>query len=367
MPETTQNPLIKGLLLAIGWLSVVLGVLGIFLPVLPTTPFLLLAAGCFARTSPRFYQWLVAHPRLGQYLVYYLDGKGMPLKAKVYTLLLMWSMLLLTAFVLVQRPMLHYLLPAIGFCVSVYILRLPTMTVGSHSLPTTDKQDTDMHFLRSFLARHGDWMACLILALVFVLVPELDLMVSSWFYDPATQRWWGEDSAVAISIYGIFRYLPYLLVPVLLVATVLAVGRWGIDQASRRMIVFLLVTLLAGPGILVHSVFKEGFDRARPKNVEQFDGHKTFTPAFVVSQHCDRGCNSFVSGHAAMGFWLMAFGWVFGRGWFWAGVALGVVLSVTRIIQGGHFVSDTLFAGFLCYFTFRVAGAWILDRSRPLA
>ena len=54
----------------------------------------------------------------------------MPLKAKVYTLLLMWTMLLLTAFVILQRPMLHYLLPAIGLGVSIYILRLPTLKIA---------------------------------------------------------------------------------------------------------------------------------------------------------------------------------------------------------------------------------------------
>ncbi|WP_430459554.1 YbaN family protein [Thalassolituus sp. LLYu03] len=122
-----RHPLLRMLVFVCGWLSVVLGVIGIFLPVMPTTPFLLLAAACFIRTSPRFYQWLIAHPHLGKYLIYYLDGKGMPKKAKVYTLLLMWTSLLLTAFVFTDRTMLKILLPLIGLGVSIYILRLPTL------------------------------------------------------------------------------------------------------------------------------------------------------------------------------------------------------------------------------------------------
>lgn len=77
-------------LLAVGWLSVALGVIGIFLPILPTTPFLLLAAACFARSSPRFYRWLVEHPRLGPWIRDYLEGNGIALKAKIYAIGLMW-------------------------------------------------------------------------------------------------------------------------------------------------------------------------------------------------------------------------------------------------------------------------------------
>ena len=89
-PFNSRSRLLRYVLFAIGWLSVALGVIGIFLPVLPTTPFLLLAAACFARSSPRFYQWLVEHPRLGPWIRDYLDGNGIPLKGKVYAIGLMW-------------------------------------------------------------------------------------------------------------------------------------------------------------------------------------------------------------------------------------------------------------------------------------
>ena len=123
--EQSRSPVIRTLLLAIGWLSVILGIIGIFLPVLPTTPFLLLAAACFARSSRRFYLWLVEHPRLGPWVRDYLDGHGIPLKAKVYSIGLMWGSIVLSCYLVPVLPARLFMLCS-GTLVTLYILKQKT-------------------------------------------------------------------------------------------------------------------------------------------------------------------------------------------------------------------------------------------------
>ncbi|MCY1399706.1 Inner membrane protein YbaN [compost metagenome] len=118
--------LLRYVLLSIGWLSVALGVLGIFLPVLPTTPFLLLAAACFARSSPRVYHWLVNHPRLGPWIVHYLNGEGIPVKGKVYAIGLMWLSISLSCY-LVPLVWARAFMLTSAVLVTVYILRQKTL------------------------------------------------------------------------------------------------------------------------------------------------------------------------------------------------------------------------------------------------
>jgi len=80
----------RWLLVAVGTLAVALGVIGIFIPILPTTPFLLLAAFCYARSSERFYRWLLTNPWFGEYLTNYREGRGMALRDKLLTLTALW-------------------------------------------------------------------------------------------------------------------------------------------------------------------------------------------------------------------------------------------------------------------------------------
>ncbi len=129
MPREIQESRHRGiryLLLALGWLSVALGVIGIFVPVLPTTPFLLLAAACFVRSSKRFYIWLVTHPRLGPWIRDYLDGQGIPLKGKVYALTLMWASIALSCY-LVPQPWARAFMLTSAALVSLYILKQKTL------------------------------------------------------------------------------------------------------------------------------------------------------------------------------------------------------------------------------------------------
>lgn len=119
------NPLLRSALFALGWLSVALGILGVFLPLLPTTPFMLLAAGCFARSSERFYRWITSHPRFGPMIADYLAGKGLPLRVKLLAISLLWlSILVGVLWVEFVWAKLAMLLTAVG--VSLYLWRLPS-------------------------------------------------------------------------------------------------------------------------------------------------------------------------------------------------------------------------------------------------
>lgn len=81
---------VKHLFIIVGTLSLGLGILGIFLPLLPTTPLLLLAAALYVRSSPRLYEWLINHPRLGSYIRNFREHRAIPLRVKVVSVSLVW-------------------------------------------------------------------------------------------------------------------------------------------------------------------------------------------------------------------------------------------------------------------------------------
>lgn len=118
--------MIKWLFLTVGVIATGLGVIGIFLPLVPTTPFLLLAAACFTRSSDRFHRWLVEHAHLGPMVRGYLEGTGIPRRAKTVAIVMVWLTVPSSAFLLVPMPWVRVLLLAIATGVTIYLVRLPT-------------------------------------------------------------------------------------------------------------------------------------------------------------------------------------------------------------------------------------------------
>lgn len=127
-----MGPLRRGALIAIGSLSVVLGLVGAFVPLLPTTPFLLLAAACFVRSSERMHRWLFENRLFGEYLRRYHRGEGLPLSSKITIIALLWGTLALSAFVAIPDELwwVRLILLALGTGVTIHIARIKTAAKG---------------------------------------------------------------------------------------------------------------------------------------------------------------------------------------------------------------------------------------------
>ena len=125
--------LVKTLWLVAGTICVVLGAIGVVLPILPTTPFLLAAAACYYKSSPRMHRWLLNNKWFGEYIRNYTEGKGLTKKTKVTVLIVLWATIgFSVVFILnhILPPMLvlpmQLIMVAVAIAVSAHILRLPT-------------------------------------------------------------------------------------------------------------------------------------------------------------------------------------------------------------------------------------------------
>ena len=121
-----RNPVIRVVLVILGTLSVALGVIGAVLPVLPTTPFLLLAAALYARSSKRFYNWLLNNRMFGLYIRNYREGNGIPLKVKVFVICLLWLTIGSSAIFAIQNNYIRALLFLIAIGVTAHLVAIKT-------------------------------------------------------------------------------------------------------------------------------------------------------------------------------------------------------------------------------------------------
>lgn len=197
------------------------------------------------------------------------------------------------------------------------------------------------------MERHPWRWTAAALAPLFIL-PSIDLTVSSWFYDEARKNF----PLRSDPFFEWFRKeMPHFLFgSVAYVVAIWLAGLWlkdAIFGVSGRVVAFLLGSLALGPGLLVNLVLKDSWGRPRPSTIQEFDGPNYYVPPLVMTDQCDRNC-SFASGHAALGFWVVAYGLLAPprlRPYAVAAcLAFGAWVGFARIAQGGHFLSDVTFS-----------------------
>jgi lipid A 4'-phosphatase len=199
---------------------------------------------------------------------------------------------------------------------------------------------------RKIVVDFGLPLALLLLTTAIVAVTGADLGVSAWVYHlggwpvgkqlPWHQLYrWGCYPAFIIGVASLGLLLTACFKP--------ALARF------RRKAVFMLLLLLLGPGILVNVFLKDHWGRPRPRQVVQFGGTMQFHQPWMPGE-AGRG-KSFPSGHAASAFYLAMTAFVLRRRWprsatlvFAGGMFYGMLMGVARISQGGHFVTDILWA-----------------------
>jgi lipid A 4'-phosphatase len=199
-----------------------------------------------------------------------------------------------------------------------------------------------------------DWRKCGIAAVLALLIlnlfPSIDLAVSVWFYRP------GQGFPLAhLAFFGfVMKALPDLAIGAAGTAAILGTasliaGRVWLTLTPRRSL-YLVATLALGPGVIVNSLLKDHWGRARPHQIVEFGGNAHFTPAALLADQCTRNC-SFPSGHAALAFWLIAFAFLLPTGKRFpavvAALLVGALVGLMRIAQGAHFLSDVLAAAIL--------------------
>lgn len=213
----------------------------------------------------------------------------------------------------------------------------------------------------------------LVLMSLVIRWADLDLRVAALFYDRSQQIWPYELAQPWLTIYRQGTLPSFVLaiagiIVALLGPWILPRPEWRQSSDVRRAGLFLFLMLAIGPGLIVNVGFKDLWGRPRPLQCSVFSGEKEFLPVGTWATEPSRN-SSFPSGHAAVAFYLIAPAFIVGRNrpgwkaaWLTGGFLYGCGMGLTRVIQGGHFISDVVWAGGMVYFT-GVVLAWILLRS----
>jgi len=204
---------------------------------------------------------------------------------------------------------------------------------------------------------------------VFTHWPDVDVWVSQAFYDALGQSF---PANQWLGVHAVYLATPWVTRLVFLLCCLVWLYVKARPQRhtlhwQRRVLAWVLMAVI-GLGVVVDWGLKDQVGRPRPEQLDIFGRNKPFVPAFQLSTHCDVNCG-FVSGHAAAGFSIMAWGmwaaWSRRKRWLLAGAVVGLLIGAVRIAQGGHFLSDVVFAGWAVWLTYvLIRQIWLRLRLR---
>jgi lipid A 4'-phosphatase len=192
-------------------------------------------------------------------------------------------------------------------------------------------------------------------ALFLDYVPGIDLWAAAFFYREEQGFFLGQHPVV-LFVYEAVPVMTWICVlgfPLLILINALSARLTkgsGPFFCSNRVLLYLSLTLALGPGLFSWTL-QDQWGRARPREVTEFGGDKQFTSALTLSKQCESNC-SFVSSHAAVGFYFVALSFVvrrYRRAIVAGSLFLGAGVGLARMAQGSHFLSDVIFSAVLTY------------------
>ena len=205
-----------------------------------------------------------------------------------------------------------------------------------------------------------------LVSLVFALAPQFDIAVSRLFYDPASG--FVERHAASLEVVRLVNRIA-TWTTVLGAITLLGMKMLAPDRPalpSARKMLFVLAAFAIGPGLIVNVILKDYWGRARPREILEFGGTASFSPAWWIGGECHLNC-SFASGEASAAFCLIALAFVVDDRWkvftAIAAVAFATLVSFARVAAGAHFLSDVLIGWLLTLLILIVLQRAVLGRS----
>jgi len=187
-------------------------------------------------------------------------------------------------------------------------------------------------------------------AAVFTLMPDLDLVVARQFA-LGDSKFSGGQNGLLLFLRELFKTIFIVCCGVAIAGLAVAVFHRSTQSRTRAAKwLYLILCFSVGPGLVTNVLLKDQWGRARPVQVTEFGGTKRFTPPLIPSDQCARNC-SFVSGEAASMFTIFYSAALIAPPWSGAlmigGTLVGLAAGFVRVTQGGHFLSDVVFAGVL--------------------